>query len=81
MWYNANGIFTREVEVVMRFIIGFLIGMLISVVVVLLITPQSGKDLKKGVRSRIDTIINDGRRAYDQRRAELEARVIELRGE
>ena len=65
----------------MRFVVGFLIGLVIGVGAVLLTTPQSGHDLQKGVRSRIEEIIAEGRKAADMRRAELEARVAELRGE
>jgi gas vesicle protein len=65
----------------MRFINGFLIGLVIGAGLVLLTTPQSGRDLQKGVRSRVDEILSEGRRGYQMRRAELEARVAELRGE
>lgn len=65
----------------MRFVIGFLIGLVIGVGAVLLTTPLSGYDLQKGVRSRFEEIIAEGRKAADMRRAELEARVAELRGE
>jgi gas vesicle protein len=63
----------------MRFLTGFLIGVIAGAAIILLTTPQSGRDLQRGVRSRLNNIVNDGRRAYDQRRAELEARIIELR--
>ena len=65
----------------MRFVIGFLIGLVIGVGAVLLTTPQSGHALQKGVRSRFEEIMAEGRKAADIRRAELEARVAELRGE
>ena len=63
----------------MRFAAGFLIGMLIGVFSVLLTTPQSGSDLKSGIRARIDGIIAAGRQAAANRRAELEAELTELR--
>lgn len=63
----------------MRFLAGFVIGMLIGVVAVLLTTPQSGSDLQDGVRSRFENILAEGRKAAEMRRAELEARLAELK--
>ena len=63
----------------MRFLAGFVIGMLIGVVAVLLTTPQSGSDLQQGVRSRFENILAEGRKAAEPRRAELEARLAELK--
>lgn len=63
----------------MRFLAGFAIGMLIGVVAVLLTTPQSGSDLQHGVRSRFENILAEGRKAAELRRAELEARLAELK--
>ena len=63
----------------MRFLAGFMIGMLIGVVAVLLTTPQSGSDLQQGVRSRFEDILAEGRKAAELRRAELEARLAELK--
>lgn len=62
----------------MRFLAGFFIGILIGAVIVLLTTPQSGKDLKQGVRGRFDDLMAEGREAAARRRAELEARLAEL---
>ena len=64
----------------MRFLAGFFIGMLMGAGVVLLITPQSGKDLQDGVRTRIDDLIAEGRDAAAMRRAELETRLAEMQG-
>lgn len=63
----------------MRFIAGFVIGMFIGVVAVLLTTPQSGSDLQDGVRTRFEDILAEGRKAAEQRRVELEARLAELK--
>jgi len=63
----------------MRFLAGFVIGMVIGVVAVLLTTPQSGSDLQEGVRARFEDILAEGRKAAELRRAELEARLAELK--
>jgi gas vesicle protein len=63
----------------MRFMMGFLIGMIIGAAVVLLTTPQSGDDLQKVARTRFDELLAEGRKAATLRRAELEARLTELK--
>lgn len=63
----------------MRFLMGFLIGLVIGAVVVILTTPQSGKDLQQQARSRFDDIVAEGRRAAAERRAELENRLADLK--
>jgi gas vesicle protein len=65
---------------VMNFIAGFLGGMVIGAAIVLVTTPQSGSDFQSGVRSRFDSIVDEGRRAAAARRAELEARFASLKG-
>lgn len=64
---------------VMNFVAGFLGGAVIGAAVVLLTTPQSGGDLQNDVRSRVDDILAEGRKAAAARRAELEARLANLR--
>ena len=64
----------------MRFLAGFFIGVFLGAVVVLLITPQSGKDLQEGVRNRIDDLLAEGRDAAAMRRAELETRLAQMQG-
>lgn len=63
----------------MRFLLGFLIGLVIGMVVVILTTPQSGKDLQENARTRFEDILAEGRRAAAERRAELEARLADLK--
>jgi gas vesicle protein len=54
---------------------GFLLGAAIGAGVVLLLTPRSGADLRQGIRERIDTVMEEGRQAASQRRAELLAEL------
>jgi gas vesicle protein len=65
---------------VLNFVVGFLCGVLVGTVAVLLTTPQSGSDFQAAVRSRVDGILEEGRRAATARRAELEARLASLTG-
>lgn len=62
----------------MRFVAGFLVGLLLGAVVVLLTTPRSGADLQSQAKAWVDDILNEGRKAAELRRAELEARVADL---
>ena len=62
----------------MRFLVGFLVGLVLGGVAVLLFTPQSGRDLQQGARSRFESLIDEGRKAAAARRTELEARLAEL---
>ncbi|MCB0171791.1 MAG: YtxH domain-containing protein [Anaerolineae bacterium] len=62
----------------MRFVAGFLIGLVLGAAVVLLTTPRSGADMQSQAKSWVDDILNEGRKAAELRRAELEARVADL---
>ncbi len=64
---------------VINFLLGFLIGAAIGATVIMLTTPQSGTALQENVRSRIDQALDEGRKAAEARKAELEARLASLR--
>ena len=63
----------------MNFVVGFLSGVVLGAVLVLLTTPQSGSDLQADVKKRFDSILEEGRKAAAERRAELEDRLASLR--
>ncbi|MCB0209854.1 MAG: YtxH domain-containing protein [Anaerolineae bacterium] len=62
----------------MRFVAGFLTGLILGASAVLLTTPRSGADLQLQAKAWADDILNEGRKAAELRRAELEARVADL---
>lgn len=64
---------------VVRFLFGFLLGVVIGASAVLLTTPKSGTALKEDVRGRFDKALDEGRKAAEARRTELEARLATLR--
>ena len=64
---------------VMNFIAGFLGGVVLGAVMVLLTTPQSGSELQTSVRNRFDNMVEEGRRAAAERRAELEDKLANLK--
>jgi gas vesicle protein len=59
------------------FLGGFLLGAAIGGVVGLLFAPQSGSDLQQKLRERAQMVIEEGRRAAADRRAELEAQFAQ----
>jgi len=59
-------------------IYGFLMGGLIGAGLVLLFTPQSGEDLRKKIQARWQQILEEGRQAAAQHRAELERELAML---
>lgn len=59
------------------FLGGFLLGAAIGGLVGLLLVPQSGSDLQRKMRERANLVIEEGRRAAADRRAELEAQFAQ----
>jgi len=57
---------------------GFLVGGLIGAGLILLFTPQSGADLREKIRTRWHQILEEGRQAAAQHRAELERELAML---
>jgi len=68
----------KEVEA-MRKVISFLAGVFAGAVVGaaagILLTPYSGSELQERVRTRVQELIEEGKRAAAARRAELEAQL------
>ena len=63
------------------FISGSILGALFSAAVVLLITPKPGDSYRAEIKREVDSILDEGRRAAQARRTELEAQLAEMRGE
>ena len=70
-------------EAVMRrmvsFLAGAMCGAIVGAVAALLLAPASGLELRQGVRSRVSDLVAEGRRAAEERRAELEAQLAALK--
>ncbi len=64
----------------MAFAAGALCGALAGAVVALLLTPMSGTEMQEQARARFDEIVEEGRKAAEQRRAELERQLRQLQG-
>jgi len=61
------------------FLGGIVLGAAVGAAVGLLLTPQSGEDLKRQVRERVNLVLEEGRRAAAERRAELEAQFAQAK--
>ena len=57
------------------FFLGVVSGAIVGAVVALLLAPHSGQEFQNEMRSRVQALIEDGRRAAAARRAELEAQL------
>ena len=62
-----------------NFIAGFLVGGFVGGGIALLLAPRSGKQTQDEIRHRINIVLEEGRRAAEERRAEMEAQFAEAR--
>jgi hypothetical protein len=62
-----------------RFVLGLSLGAVIGAGLVVLLTPQSGEELRQQVRDKIEAVKEEGQRAAEERRAELLAQFEELK--
>ncbi len=67
----------------MRRLIGFLVGIctgaLVGATVAILLTPESGKDLRSDLRNRMERFRGELQEAAAQRRTELERQLEAMR--
>ncbi len=63
----------------LNFIYGVLIGAALGAILVLLTTPQSGQDIQSAAKEKFDKLVEEGRKASDARKAELEAKMVNIR--
>lgn len=61
------------------FMLGAMLGGLISSSLVILLTPESGEDVRQNIEARFKQIIDEVNRAADEKRAELEDQLRTLR--
>jgi len=53
------------------FLAGAMCGAIVGAVAALLLTPESGSEIRSEARQRFDELLAEGRKAAAQRRAEL----------
>lgn len=62
-----------------KFFEGVIIGAVIGAAVALFMAPQSGKETQGGIKDRVNLVLDEGKRAAAERRAELEAQLAQSR--
>ena len=62
-----------------KFFEGLLLGALVGAAVTLLMAPQSGDEAQDAIKQRMNTVVDEGKRAAAERRAELEAQLAQAR--
>ncbi|HFD38302.1 MAG TPA: YtxH domain-containing protein [Anaerolineae bacterium] len=63
----------------LRLSAGFLFGAVVGAGLVLLLAPQSGDETRRLIRERIELILEEGRRAAEERRQEMLAQFESLK--
>lgn len=58
-----------------KFLLGMIIGAMLGAVAVLLIAPQSGEETQRMITEKFEGIISEGKKAYEERRIELEQQI------
>ncbi len=62
-----------------KFVEGLLLGALTGAAVTLLMAPESGQDMQETIKQRLNMVIEEGKRASAERRAELESQFAQAR--
>ncbi|MGD2146329.1 MAG: YtxH domain-containing protein [Anaerolineae bacterium] len=62
-----------------NFLTGFLVGAVVGGVTGLLLTPSGGSELQEQIKTRLETLVEEGRKAAAARRSELEAQLEAFR--
>ncbi len=71
----------RNLYKFVSFVAGLLVGGTISAAIATLATPKSGKQLQDEIKHEVDIVLEEGRRAAETRREELEKKLAEMRGD
>ena len=64
---------------IMRFLEGFLLGATLGALIALLLTPESGEDLRDRMQAEAGRVQMQVKNAASERRAELERQLSSLR--
>lgn len=62
-----------------KFFEGLIIGAVVGAAVALFMAPQSGKQTQSSIQQRVDLVLEEGKRAAAERRAELESQLAHSR--
>jgi len=60
---------------ILAFVAGTMCGAIVGAVAALFLAPMSGGEIREQARQRFDEIVAEGKKAADERRAELEKQL------
>ena len=63
------------------FVAGLIFGGIVGAAAAALLAPKSGKELQADIKHEVDSVLEEGRRAAEARRAELEKQLAQMRGD
>jgi gas vesicle protein len=63
---------------ILGFVAGAMCGAIVGAVAALLLAPVSGTEVRQQARQRFDEIVEEGKKAADERRAELEKQLRQM---
>jgi gas vesicle protein len=64
---------------VLNFLFGLSLGALVGATIGVFLAPQPGDEVQASLRTRLNAVVEEGRRAAAERRAELEAQFAEAK--
>jgi len=62
---------------ILRFMAGFALGVLVGGTLILLLTPQSGPEIRGRIQRQVAQILSEARQAAEARRDELQQQIAE----
>ena len=62
-----------------KFLAGFIVGLALGGAIAMLLAPQPGLETRERLRGRVNTILEEGRRASAHTRADAHARLADLK--
>jgi len=63
---------------ILAFAAGAMCGAIVGAVAALLLAPMSGSEMQEQARKRVEDVMAEGRKAAEQRRAELEKQLRQM---
>ncbi|HEY4691514.1 MAG TPA: YtxH domain-containing protein [Anaerolineae bacterium] len=63
---------------ILAFAAGAMCGAIVGAVAALLLAPMSGGEIQEQARKRFEAIVTEGRKAAEERRAELEKQLRQM---
>ncbi len=61
-----------------NFLLGFMLGVLAGAAIAMLLAPESGEEMRRQVQVRKEQVVQEGKRAAAETKAELYAQLDEL---